>query len=225
MEAALPAIGVILPSSNRTVERAARQILRDRPELDICFARVPYAGHPVDGYDLQAFRSAAAMLAEARPGIIVWNATRGASLGFDPDRALCAMIEAETGIRATSMPLLLLDLLRAKGIERVAVIDQGDAAHVRHLRSTFGHEGVEIIADVSLGIMENYAATWTKRETLETAIVGLAERKPDAVLVWSTNLPGYDLIRTLETRVGIPILDSAAIGLTEGAARVVSIQH
>lgn len=215
MRASRPAIGVILPSSNRTVERVTRRILEDHPGFDACFARVPYAGHPADGYDLDAFRSAATLLAEAKPGIIVWNATRGASLGFEPDRALRAMIAAETGIPATTTPLALLNLLRARGLRRIAMIAQGDAAYTANLRGTFAREDIDIIADVSLDIADNFAAAWVAPETLEAAALELADSKPDAVLIWSTNLPGHGVAETLDDRLGLPVIDSAALGITE----------
>ncbi len=115
------ALGIILPSSNRIVERVARSMLQEFPHLDACFSRVPYAGHPPDGYDPVPFRQAAVMLAQARPDIILWNATRGALLGFEPDERLCAMIEAETGIGASTTALATLELFRSRKISRIAL--------------------------------------------------------------------------------------------------------
>ncbi len=40
-----------------------------------------------------------------------------------------------------------------------------------------------------------------------------AEGSPDAVLIWSTNLPGFELMAPLEAELGIPVLDSAAVGV------------
>ena len=77
------AIGVILPSSNRVVERVTQAALSALPGVDACFARVPYGGHPQDGYDTAPFVAAATMLAEAGADAGCWNATRGAGLGFD----------------------------------------------------------------------------------------------------------------------------------------------
>ncbi|AKC10780.1 hypothetical protein At15955_51780 (plasmid) [Agrobacterium tumefaciens] len=55
------------------------------------------------------------MLAQAKPGIILWNATRGALLSFEPDRQLCALIEEETGITATTTALETPKLLHLWG--------------------------------------------------------------------------------------------------------------
>ena len=56
-----PALGAILPSSNRVVERLGRRIQGQWPTLDLCFARAPYGGHPSDGYNLDVFLHAAQM--------------------------------------------------------------------------------------------------------------------------------------------------------------------
>jgi maleate isomerase len=39
------------------------------------------------------------------------------------------------------------------------------------------------------------------------------DAKPDAILLWSTNLPGWETMAPLEAELGIPVLDSAAVGV------------
>jgi maleate isomerase len=76
-----PAIGTVLPSSNRMVERVLGEILSLFPEVDGCVARIPYwgqgRGQPADGYDLGSFREAAPLLGHAGVGAICWTGTRG----------------------------------------------------------------------------------------------------------------------------------------------------
>lgn len=221
MTGAMPAIGVILPSSNRTVERVTRTILGDYPDMDACFTRVPYAGHPADGYDLDAFRRAAAMLAESRPDIILWNATRGALLGFEPDRRLCAMIEADTGIKATTTALATVELLRARRLTRIALLAQGGEAEATRLAATFGREGIEIVTGLNLGITDNYAAAELSTATMQEKVAALAATPGiDAVLIWSTNLPGHGVAQSASTGPGVPVLDSATIGTIQALTHV-----
>jgi maleate isomerase len=224
--AALPrAIGVILPSSNRVVERVTRAFLGQFPDIDACFCRVPYAGHPPDGYDLAPFRQAVAMLAQARPDVIVWNATRGALLGFEPDRRLCAMIRSETAIPCTTTALATIDLLRHRGFSRMGIIAQGDAAEGERLKARFAAEGISIVAGRDLGITDNLAAAAVTADRLENLAGELVQQADlDAVLVWSTNLSGNDLIASASARIPVPILDSAAIGL-QGALSLMSSEH
>ena len=74
------AIGTILPSSNRVVERTTAAILRHLPEVDGCFARIPYApdgsGQPQGAYDGASYAVAAGLLAHAGVGAVCWMLTR-----------------------------------------------------------------------------------------------------------------------------------------------------
>jgi maleate isomerase len=207
-----PTIGVVLPSSNRTVERVAHAIRQDRPELDICMTRVPYDGHPSDGYELDSFRRATRLLSDSRPDVILWNATRGALLGFEPDRTLCRMIEEIAGVPATTTALATLQVLKASGIRRIALIAQGGLDDCERLAGTFGDEGIAIIASVALGISDNFDAAAVTDDDLIAAAGDLCARaEPEGLLIWSTNLGGHALSRRC-AGLGVPVFDSTTIG-------------
>lgn len=207
-----PTIGVVLPSSNRTVERVAYAIRQDRPELDICMTRVPYDGHPSDGYELDSFRRATRLLADTRPDVILWNATRGAMLGFEPDRVLCRMIEEIAGVPATTTALATLQVLKASGIRRIALIAQGGLDDCERLTGTFGDEGIAVIASVALGISDNFDAAAVTDDDLIAAAGDLCARaEPEGLLIWSTNLGGHGLSRRC-AGLGVPVFDSTTIG-------------
>ncbi|CAH1670510.1 MAG: Asp/Glu/hydantoin racemase [Chelatococcus sp.] len=208
------AIGIILPSSNRVVERVTRSILDGQPGIDACFTRVPYAGHPPDGYDMAAFRRAAEMLAQARPEVILWNATRGALIGFEPDRRLAATIRAETGIPCTTTALATIEYLRQRKLCRIGLVAQGGDVEGHRLRQTFEQEGIDIAASHNLDITDNFEAANVRPEEIEDHALRLARTTDlDAVLVWSTNLAGYALTGSLREDLRIPVLDSAALGV------------
>lgn len=207
-----PTIGVVLPSSNRTVERVACAIRQDRPDLDICMTRVPYDGHPNDGYELDSFRRATQLLSDTRPDVILWNATRGAMLGFEPDRVLCRMIADIAGVPATTTALATLQVLKASGIRRIALIAQGGLDDCERLTDTFGDEGIAVIASVALGISDNFdAAAVTDEELIAAATDLCARAEPEGLLIWSTNLGGHALSRRC-AGLGVPVFDSTTIG-------------
>ncbi|WP_250959532.1 hypothetical protein [Rhizobium sp. CG5] len=215
-----PAIGVILPSSNRVVERVTQNILADYPGLDACFSRVPYEGHPPDRYTLAPFRQAADMLAQARPEVILWNATRGALLGFEPDRQLCRMIEKRTGITATTTALATSRFLNQHHLKKIGLLAQGDEQEGKRLVQTFGGEGIDIVAGRNLGITDNFEASMVSNETLEGLVKELARDPLDAVLIWSTNLSGGRLATDLTKTLGIQVLDSTTLGTQDAIAHV-----
>lgn len=203
-----------MPSSNRVVERVARSILDDRPGIDACFARVPYAGHPPDGYDMASFRQAASLLAQAHPAVILWNATRGALIGFTPDRQLCETIEGETGIPCATTALATVDLLRRRNLRRIGLVAQGDDPDGARLKQTFAQEGIEIVAGHNFGITDNFEAASVTPEQIEAQVIRLSTVADlDAVLIWSTNLAGHGLSARLGKHLGMPVLDSAALGI------------
>lgn len=216
----VPAIGVILPSSNRVVERVTQTILAGYPDIDACFSRVPYEGHPADGYNLDHFRQAAGMLAQAKPEIILWNATRGALLGFEPDRRLCHMIEEQTGIHATTTALATSKFLNRQHLKRIGLLAQGDEQEGRRLAETFGVEGIDIVAGLNLGIADNFEASMVSSETLESLVRELARNTLDAVLIWSTNLSGNHLAADLSDALGVQVLDSATLGTQDALSHV-----
>lgn len=222
MHMSIPAIGVILPSSNRVVERVTNVILADYPGIDACFSRVPYGGHPADGYDLQPFLQSARMLAQAKPGIILWNATRGALLGFEPDRQLCALIEEETGITATTTALETPRLFHRLGLTKIALIQQGNPEDGERLVKAFAQQGISIVARRDLGIRDNFEASSVPADEIVRLAIELAAEQPEAVLIWSTNLGGHALTADLSERIKIPVFDSAAIGTIAALEKVSS---
>jgi maleate isomerase len=167
-----PALGFVVPSSNRIVERATRTILGSVPgKIDACFARVPYGGHPDTGYDTGPFEIAAAMLSEARVEIICWNATRGALLGFEPDRRLCSLLEHRTGLPVTTTSLATLELLTSNRLTRIGLIAQGDPAEGERLIGSLAQRGIHTAAAHHLGIRENFEACTVSKDRIADLIL------------------------------------------------------
>lgn len=203
----LPALGVILPSSNRVVERATEARLAGR--ADACYARVPYRSMLKGaGYDEAVFLAAADLLAEAGVAALCWNATRGAALGFTPDEDLCRAVKARTGLPMVTTALAARDRMRREGFRRVGLVVQGDAEEADLVAGRFGEAGIGIGATAHLGIAENRDAATVAPARLAAAAWEVGEGA-DAVLIWSTNLPGWRLPAALD---GVPLLDSTGLG-------------
>ncbi len=208
-----PAIGTVLPSSNRMVERVLGTILPLFPEVDGCVGRIPYWGQGVgqlaDGYDLGSFREAARLLGHAGVGVVCWNGTRGAALGLAQDEALAAAMGEAAGCAGITTVMATVKVLERLGVRRVGMVAQGPmeaaTAHAAGL-------SVEVVGLRGLGIRDNAAAS-----TVEPgAIAGLVREvaaEAEAVLIWSTNLPGLPLVPGLEAELGVPVLASASIGV------------
>ncbi|CAN7254803.1 hypothetical protein LJR090_001251 [Bosea sp. LjRoot90] len=211
------AIGLIVPSSNRVVERVAGQLLAGYPDIDCCIARVPYGGivgaGSIPAYRLEPFDTAATLLADAGVDAICWNATRGAALGFDADRDLCRRIEDRTGIPAVTTSLAAVELLIAEPSRRIGFVTQGDEAESLDILRRFRSQGIDIVDHSWLGIVNNLDAARVGCRTLLAEVQDLAARSSlDTVVIWSTNLSGY-AARLSEHDAAFTILDSAEIGI------------
>jgi maleate isomerase len=215
---ARPAIGMILPSSNRVVERTTLALLRHLPGVDGCFARIPYApdgtGQPKDGYDLASYAQAARLLGHAGVRAACWNGSRGAALGLEADRALAEVMSGEAGCTATTTFLFAAEALSALGARRIAFLLPGRAEEAAAHGAGFAPGDIATVAARGLGCLDNLSAAAVPTPAILDAARALArEASPDAILLWSTNLPGLEAMTPLEAEFGIPVLDSASLGV------------
>ncbi len=212
------ALGVILPSSNRVVERATEARLAGRP-VAACYARVPYGAMlRGEGYDESVFLTAADLLADAGVAALCWNATRGAALGFTPDERLCATVTRRTGLPMVTTALAARDRIRDGGYRRLGLVVQGGTEEAELVGARFAQAGIAIGAARTLGITENRLAAAVSPSRLEAAAREAAQGS-DAVLIWSTNLPGWRLPAVLD---GVPLLDATSLG-TEALLRTAGL--
>jgi maleate isomerase len=213
-------IGIAVPSSNRTVERVTETILARFPEVGACYARIPLwgdgrsGGQRADAYDVDAVLAAAELLAHARIELFCWNGTKGAALGFDPDRQLLAILREKTGLPGVSTALATLDLLGRLGIRRVGLVSPGTEAALLGIARGFTGAGIEVVGHRCFDVVDNFACAAIPTATLADHAEDLARTTPaEAVLIWNTNARGLKAMAEVEARVDIPILDSTSIGV------------
>ncbi|AWN51983.1 Asp/Glu/hydantoin racemase [Methylobacterium sp. 17Sr1-1] len=206
--AAIRALGVILPSSNRVVERATEARLAGLPAA-ACYARVPYGAMlKGESYDESVFLTAADLLADAGVAALCWNATRGAALGFSPDERLCETITRRSGLPMVTTALAARETIARAGYRRLGLVVQGDSTEAELVGGRFREAGIAVGPAAALGITENRLAAAVTPARLARAAREVAVGT-EAVLVWSTNLPGWRLPPTLD---GVPLLDATTIG-------------
>ncbi|MFH6784522.1 MULTISPECIES: Asp/Glu/hydantoin racemase [Methylobacterium] len=206
-DAVPPALGVILPSSNRVVERATEARLAGRAEA--CYARVPYGAMLTgEAYDPSVFLAAADLLADAGVAALCWNATRGAALGFTPDERLCEAVTRRTGLPMVTTALAARARLRGGGVHRLGLVVQGGADEAALVGARFAEAGITVATAATLGITENRLAALVPLPRLAEAARDAAAGS-DAVLIWSTNLPGWRLPAEID---GVALLDATTLG-------------
>jgi maleate isomerase len=213
-------VGVLVPSSNRTVERVTETIFARFPELGACYARIPYwgdnrsGGQKADGYDFDALLTAAELLAHAKVELICWNGTKGAALGFEPDRQLFSAIADKTGIPGVSTALATLDILSRLDISRVAIVSPGTEEGLAVIERGFAGAGIELVGHHCFGVVDNFTCATISSETLGEQAERLARTTcAGAVLIWNTNGRGLRAMAQVEQKVDISVFDSTSIGV------------
>ncbi|WP_424813911.1 hypothetical protein [Roseococcus sp. YIM B11640] len=207
-------LATITPSGNTVVEAVTQAMLRDRPDVLPIFSRIAVHGGAdpfPDCYDLDGMLGAATLLSHARPGVIVWNGSKGGVIGLDHDRDLCARIAAVTGIGATTSALALEARLAARPV-RLGLVTPYNDAYQRRLLDAFAARGWQVSAEDHLGLSDNLSYAAVPRAEIAAQAARVAPHC-DVLLGWCTNYP----VPLLGTEFGgKPIWDATVLGVEAG---------
>jgi maleate isomerase len=207
-------IGVITPSGNTVVERVTIGILEAFPDVACHFSRTDVHGTSdpfPDSYDWDSMLGAARLLAHARPEVIVWSGSKAGSIAFALDRELCDRIARETGCRATTSTIALVEALQRRGVRRVALVTPYAAAYQSKVLATFRREGLACVADVCAGLSDNLSYAALPADAIRAMLRKAAAAKPDAIVAWCTNFLAAPLAAEIEDETGVTLLDSTAL--------------
>lgn len=211
-------IGMITPSSNTCLEPMTYRILGERADVTIHAARTRVTAIALDDSSDDQFavgpmREAAESLATAQVDVIAWNGTSGSWVGLDHDRAICRAITQETGIRATTSTLAYFDAFERFGITRIGLLTPYTPDVNAQIIAAYARAGVEVVGDVALGLSDNESFARVLSPSLVDPSMHLVEQMPDALVYLCTNLYGAPIVREVEDRTEIPVLDSVAVTL------------
>jgi maleate isomerase len=234
-------LGVLTPSSNTRLEPLTAAMLAGTPSVTAHFTRfrVTDVGLAAAGqFDPGPIVEAAGLLADARVDSIVWSGTSGGWRGIADDQALCAAINAATGVPATTSTLALLAALRLLGTRRLGLVTPYPADMHNAVASTLAGEGFDVIASANDGfttsnwelstlpperigaLLAEVAGSAAARTAGSAAgqVAGAAARTagsagPEAITVFCTNLAAADRVEDWEAKFGIPVLDSVTLAV------------
>jgi maleate isomerase len=224
MRPAPKAIATITPSGNRVVEPVT-QGLCAAADVDSLFSRIQVHGDTASAsdYDWVGMVGAATLLSHAKPDVICWNGTKGGALGFDIDRRLVARITEVTGIAATTSALSILDALDLLQAKSIALVTPYDEAYQAKCCAGFSGAGIRVSAERHSNLLDNLSyASVTEDEIAEMTRAAVADSPCDAVVYFCTNLAGASVAPRLEAELGLPVLDSTAVGVW-GALKAANI--
>jgi len=208
--------GTITPSGNTVVERITLGIVRELPRVSAHFSRTPVFGSTdpsPDAYAHEGLLDAARLLAHAAPRVLVWNGSKGAGIGFEHDRQLVQAVQAATGIPATTSILGMDLLLRARGIQRIAVVTPYSDAGQQKTLACLAREGYACVAHAHSGLSDNLSYASVPAADIAAMLRAVAGAKPQAIVCLCTNFPAAVMAAPMEAELGLPVYDSTALGV------------
>lgn len=208
-------LGILTPSSNTALEPLTSALLSQVEGVSAHFSRFRVTQITLDEqglgqFDLTPILDAAQLLADAQVDLIGWSGTAAGWLGFEQDERLCAAIQAATGIRATTSILALNEVLSRMGIHRIGLVSPYTADVQQRIQANYAAAGIDCIAERHLEISDNFSFSEVSPDTLTECVREVAAAKPQAILLYCTNLRSAQLAAQWEQAFGIPVIDTTS---------------
>ncbi|TYC58293.1 Asp/Glu/hydantoin racemase [Rhodobacterales bacterium] len=207
-------LGLLIPSSNVVLEPLAAT----RSDLRVHFTRLGVLDVKLDSDSRAQFAmdkqvAAAKLLCDAKVETIVWGGTSASWLGIEHDEEFVRRVEAESGVPTTTTVLEINRRLATQGAKRIGIVTPYTAEVAEQINRNYASLGYEIAAWRHDGgdLSNDFAKI--PAETIQEMILDVARNDVDAVIVMCTNVAAADLAKHLQSRLGIPIIDSAAATL------------
>jgi len=208
-------MGVLTPSSNTVLEPLTSAMLADVPGTSAHFGRFRVVKITLDeaGQDQFALTEplkAAALLADARVGVIGWSGTSASWLGFDRDELLCNEIRTRHGIEACTAVLAINELLRRLGLHRFALVSPYTDDVQQRIIANYRAIGLDCVAEVHATRSDNFSFAELSVDEIRTMVREVARARPQAIVVMCTNMRAALLAQELEDELGVILVDSVA---------------
>ncbi len=214
-------IGLLVPSSNTTVETEFYRALPDGVTLHVARLFIAQVTPESIAGMVETLEAQSRLLASADVDIIVLGATAPSFLkGLGYDREMSMRIEEATGKPATTTSTALLEALAALGIKRIA-LGSAYSPTVNGICAGFLEaNGYKVVAYDGLNVVDNLAIG---RLDVETAYdMGKKVDRPDAdaVVLACTNWKSMAIIDRLERDIGKPVLSTTQVSVWGALNRI-----
>jgi maleate isomerase len=206
-------VGVIIPSSNTTVEREFNRAFLE-PDVTIHSARITLRDVNLKGLEEMERETerAATELRTANVDIIAYACTTGSLFkGPKHHEEIKQRIEGITGITAVATAGAVVDALRYLNVRNVLVVTPYiDELNIKE-KEFFEANGFKVVYIKGLGIIDNTViGALDPRTAYETALNVSRQVKDDfdAIFISCTNWRTFEVIGQLERSIGKPVISS-----------------
>lgn len=223
-------IGMIVPSSNTVVEPICNRIFAGLEDtVTVHYARLEVVNVSMNEDSTKQFASnamlhAAKQLAQAKVDAILWNGTAGSWLGIERDRAICAEMEQETGIKVSTASLGMVNCYRDFHINRLHLV----TPYIKKMNDAIIQEyeklGLTIAGVTGLGIIDNTEIGSVPVAQLEQLCNNTNAVAGEGIAVVCTNLAAAWKAMEIEAQTGAVLIDSVTAAVRE-ALQLVGLEH
>ena len=202
-------LGLIVLSTDETLEYEARQVLGNRP-VNLLHARIPAQAH-VTPEDLEMMAGEMTGTAARLPDglrAVAYACTSGATV-IGPGRVQDLVQEAHAGVPVTNPMSSVIAGLRALGAKRIALVTPYVPQVTAPMIAYLAQHGIEVVSEVSFGQSEDWTVARIAEASTRAAMLE-AGRAPgvEAVFASCTNLRTFGVIGAVEAELGLPVVSS-----------------
>ncbi len=214
-------LGVLVPSSNTALEPLTNAIISSiqstQFRISVHFSRfrvttIDLSSSANAQFEFLPILMAARLLADAKVDVIGWSGTSAGWLGFEHDEKLCAAIQTETGIKATTSVLSLDAILRSLGVISFGLVTPYVKPMNDMIRANYSAIGVDINENWErhLGITDNNEIAEVDEATLDSMVMEVASNGAHVLAIFCTNLRAAQRVVHWEKSSSIIVLDTVS---------------
>jgi len=207
-------IGLLVPSSNTTVEPEFYRVLPKEVTLHVARLRLSQiATDSIEGMvgDIEA---RARDLATADVDVIVLGAAAPSFLkGLGYDREMAQKIEAASGKRATTTSTALVEALKYLGLSRVVLGAAYDDKVNAIAKSFLEANGFNVLAAHGLGLVDNLVVGRLDASSAYELARKIDRPDAEAIVLACTNWKTMDVIERLERELCKPVLSTTEVSI------------
>jgi len=217
-----PRIGVIVLSTNLTVEREFRCMAPEGVSYHISRCLI----QDTSGDEKEKERvflglgnhilDAAAQVAMARPQVILFACTVGSFLGDkDHHEAFCERMTQSTGIPVLTTSSTVLEAFHTLGLSKISLISPYPEAIGIKEKAFFERKipGLTILSMRHLGIVSSFEKNLVPLATTYRLAKETVHPEAEGLFISCTALRSMELIGRLEAELGIPVVTSTQASL------------
>jgi maleate isomerase len=206
---ALPKLGIIIPSSNTTMETEFNWIGKDRYSTHATRLRLRRVTIGELEIMEKGVGEAASLLADAAVDIIAYGCTTGSLFrGLGHDIEITKQIHEKTGLPTVATSGCVKKALMSLNASRVCVATPY-TVEVNNLEKKFLEDnGFEVTNIKGLGIEENLDIGNTQRHSIIELVRKVNDDKAQAIFISCTNLPTINIINYIEQAMKKPVISS-----------------